>query len=296
MSKSLIKQTPAAHELVKKLSSQYPVAFPLVFDYTELVWKALTARTEKESFEANMQFKDLIAEINNQMSIDAQETNFAIDFIYGSWYDSYLTSSFRDFRDRLKESVNNAYDKNSEYYCECAEFHFCAIMAIKKIRRDYLYHKSDLNMLCRNAVAYFELLKENVEEGLGPGDLDTVYAFLNGYVEKNNPYAILAYSQIAFDDLIIPILKQDSTGELLLEKKLCDITDEEKEKFDGGIVELWELFEYNRQTLFDEETACQKLFENRLVDEFFANNKYPWRKTLSILKRIESIADNRWSK
>ena len=80
-----------------------------------------------------------------------------------------------------------------------------------------------------------------------------------------------------------------SSRTIVFDKRVSEITDEEKEDYDEGIVSLWGCFEYDRQKLFDEDTACQKLYENRLVDEFFAENKYPWRKTLSILKRIENM-------
>ena len=101
---------------------------------------------------------------------------------------------------------------------------------------------------------------------------------------------------MATQEKIIPVYKEGVEGTIVFDKRVSEITDEEKEDYDEGIVSLWECFEYDRQKLFDEDTACQKLYENRLVDEFFAENKYPWRKTLSILKRIENIANNRYPK
>ena len=66
MKKSLIKQSPEANELIEKFNEYYPVAFPLVFSYTELVWEDLAARTEKESFNARVKFKNLIAKVNEK--------------------------------------------------------------------------------------------------------------------------------------------------------------------------------------------------------------------------------------
>ena len=66
MKKSLIKQSPEANELIEKFNEYYPVAFPLVFSYTELVWEDLAARTEKESFNARVKIKNLIAKVNEK--------------------------------------------------------------------------------------------------------------------------------------------------------------------------------------------------------------------------------------